>query len=68
MHHSCLQMKPALVNVVAGVVVAGVGEIAFHQMSLETHEMAAVVVEAEERRRRGTKSIASNPVLIEHLG
>jgi hypothetical protein len=48
-------------------VVAGGEEIAFHQMILEMHEMAAVVLEVEERRHRVTESIASSPVVIERL-
>ena len=54
-------MKPALANVVAEV-----GVIASHQMSLVMHEMAVVVVAVEEQRHRVTKSIASSPVLIEY--
>lgn len=49
------------------VSVAGEWEIACLQMILEMHEMAAVVVEVEERRHREIRSIASSLVWIEPL-
>jgi hypothetical protein len=53
--------------VIVAAAVVEMWEIACHQMILEMHEMAAVAVVVEERRHKGTRSIASSRVAIECL-